>query len=699
MMQLRTENRPFKPRARLLLLLGDQLIRDPGIAVFELVKNAYDADSPFVKLTMTNITDKDNGKIIIEDAGTGMDYDTITSVWLEPGTDYRNKQKELKELTLKYKRLPIGEKGVGRFASHKLGKRIKLVTRKKDNPEIVVDINWDEFSRHEYMDQVPVTIMEREPNIFQNQNTGTIIEITRLRDIWNKRMIRDLYRSVNSICSPFDTENNFKIDLIIKDHDEWLKGLLSIKEVLEYALFRSKCEINGRKLKYEYEFQPYPAMDKVKGRKTNKEILISENEEINLKQIEQYVGKIKIDSYIYDRSPAILNLGVTDKKGLKEFLDTSGGLRVYRDGIRVYDYGEPGNDWLNLGTRRVNIPTRRISNNIIAGSVSINMENSMNKDPDGNYGLIDKTNREGFVENETYKAFLSAVLFAITQIEVERNEDKERIRIAYSSKKLKEPVIEDLSELRDIIIKKKMMDELGPYLDRIEEDYTLIRDRYLTSASAGLSLAVVIHEVEKGIEELKNAVRIEKVSTHIKELAIHLADLVQGFAALIKRSGISREKASSLINRAVSNMRMRLDAHKINLEINLNEYDFDVKCSRRLTITTIMNLIDNSIWWLHNKWGIAEKRKKLYIGTSREFSYGPAIVIADNGPGFIDSPDILVEPFISRKPDGSGLGLHLADQVMKGQGGKLEFPENNDLNLPSYCKGAIVALVFGEKKS
>jgi len=30
----------FRPRARLMVLLGDQLIRNAGVAVFELVKNA-----------------------------------------------------------------------------------------------------------------------------------------------------------------------------------------------------------------------------------------------------------------------------------------------------------------------------------------------------------------------------------------------------------------------------------------------------------------------------------------------------------------------------------------------------------------------------------------------------------------------------------------------------------------------------------
>lgn len=74
---------------------------------------------------------------------------------------------------------------------------------------------------------------------------------------------------------------------------------------------------------------------------------------------------------------------------------------------------------------------------------------------------------------------------------------------------------------------------------------------------------------------------------------------------------------------------------------------------------------------------------------------GPAIIVADNGPGFLDSPEYLIEPFISRKPDGMGLGLHIADQVMRVQGGRLMFPETDDLSLPEVFNGAIVALVFG----
>ena len=81
-----------------------------------------------------------------------------------------------------------------------------------------------------------------------------------------------------------------------------------------------------------------------------------------------------------------------------------------------------------------------------------------------------------------------------------------------------------------------------------------------------------------------------------------------------------------------------------------------------------------------------------------EFSKGKAIVISDTGPGFIDSPEYLIEPFFSRKPDGMGLGLHLADQVMRAQNGKLIFPQPGDILLPKNFVGAVIALVFGGEK-
>ncbi|HEV2495016.1 MAG TPA: sensor histidine kinase [Terriglobia bacterium] len=689
-------------------MLGDQLIRDPGIAVFELVKNAYDADSPYAAVTMVDIDDRDTGTIIIEDAGTGMDFETVTNIWLEPGTDFRATQKEKSKRTTNFGRLPLGEKGVGRFAAHKLGNSIKLITRSRNRPEIAVKIDWTEFDKHQYLSDVAVRVEERDPHVFRDRQTGTRIEISGLRTAWTKGMVRDLHRSVTSISSPFERAGEFEVELAVPGKEEWLKGLLTPKEVLEFSLFRGHCKIRGRKLEYTYTFAPFPAMDKVEGREeSSKETSISLDDPEAAHLLRDHVGPIKVDLYIFDRDPKVLSLGVSDKKGLKGFLDESGGIRVYRDGIRVYDYGEPGNDWLNLDVGRVNIPSERISNNLVLGAVSLKLETSSgirhakntNDENEERIGLIEKTNREGFVENPTFRAFKQAVQFSIAQVAAERNKDKERIRRAYSGKKPKEPVLGTVTELRARIDEEGLGKELGAYLDRIEEDYTAIRDRFLLSASAGLSLMVVIHEVDKAIQELVRAVHKEKASPRVIALAKHIADLIEGLGALARSSEKKREEASHLIHLAMFNTELRMAAHDIKVTANVDR-DFVAPCSARLIVSTLMNLLDNSIYWLENRWHGSDARgaKRIYIGTSDELPGGAAIIVADNGSGFSDPPEYLIQPFFTRKPNGMGLGLHLAEQVMKVQGGRLEFPDQGDVKLPTGFDGAVLALVFGGAK-
>ena len=399
-----------------------------------------------------------------------MDADTVSGVWLEPGTDHRIKEKEKGEPTPKYKRIPIGEKGVGRFAAHKLGNKIRLITRSAGSQEVLVEIDWEnDFKDKRYLNEVEVKVIERIPEHFTGRKTGTRLEITQLRDTWSRGMVRDLARAVSAICSPFSGAGDFKPKLVLEDHDDWLHGLLDVKDVLKFSLYQAKCLVKGGRLSYEYKFTPFPGMDRVEGRKITQSLALGDSKHlINLDN--HNIGPVELKLYVFDQDAKVLKLGeVNDKKGLKEFLNESGGVRVYRGGMRVYDYGERGNDWLGLGGRRVNVPTKRLSNNLIVGAVSLDMRKSV--DLKLNRGLIEKTNREGFVENADYEAFRDAVAYALQSIEVERNMDKRRIRTAYSDSKLREPVLEDITDLREIVQKKKLTEEIGPYLDRIETDF------------------------------------------------------------------------------------------------------------------------------------------------------------------------------------------------------------------------------------
>jgi hypothetical protein len=60
------DNLTFKVKPRLLTLLGDQLIRDANLAVFELVKNAYDADATECAVTLKQSEDPSEARIEVK---------------------------------------------------------------------------------------------------------------------------------------------------------------------------------------------------------------------------------------------------------------------------------------------------------------------------------------------------------------------------------------------------------------------------------------------------------------------------------------------------------------------------------------------------------------------------------------------------------------------------------------------------------
>src|SRR4030042_1895308 len=361
-------------------------------------------------------------------------------------------------------------------------------------------------------------------------------------------MARDIYRSINSLCSPFSEPRSFRVSLDLCERSDWLEGLLSWKEIKKHALYNVRCTIaNDEIKKFTYEFTPWPNMTKLEPRtvteedkyfqKIKKMVHGPKNKPEPLELSKFAIGEIKFEALIFDRTPKILSIGVQDKKGFKEYLDQNGGIYVYRDGVRVYDYGEPGNDWLELGTRRINIPTKRISNNIILGAVHLKRETSG--------ALVEKTNREGFIENEAYNHFKAAILYALDKIETFRNPDKEKVQTLYGTTPKSEPVMSSLADLRYIVEKKvkeqELKKEIIKYIDRIEKDYQFINETLLKSAGAGLSLSIVIHEIEKIIKELLEVLKKNKATDRTLYLAKHLSQLVEGYSFILRGSGIKVE--------------------------------------------------------------------------------------------------------------------------------------------------------------
>lgn len=687
----------FKPRARLLLQLGDQLIKNESIALVELVKNSYDADANRVDVYMENVDDPQNGIIIIEDDGYGMDASTVEDVWMEPGSDFKTEKFIKRELSPKFKRLPIGEKGIGRFGVHKLGNQIEMTTKKKGAKEVYVKIDWTVFNNYRYLEQVPVSIIEREqPKLFKGDKTGTSITISNLRKDWTRGVARNVKRTITAMVSPFESNDSFIAEFDIADKPSWFDELLEWKDIQEYSLYHFKVTMSGSKIKeFKYYFVPWASMPKLGGREIDlSNELVSnfvEIEDIEGKKISlnnHEIGTVVFEGYIFDRDTFVLRLGVSDKKGFKGYLDNNCGIRVFRDGLRVYDYGEPENDWLGLDLRRVNQPSKRLSNNIVLGAIYLRRNDS--------FDLIEKTNREGFVENAAYDDFKNSILHALNIIETLRFSDKQKIREVYGPTPKSEPVLQVLGDLKDYVDKNvkehEVKNEITKYLVKVEDDYKRINENLLKAAGAGLSMSVVIHEVEKIILEVIKVLKNENASERAMNLVKHLSNLIDGYSEIIRKSTQTNEDIKEVIDQAITNTEFRCASHKIEIVKGHKKYQgkSKTKVARSLMIGTLMNLIDNSIYWLEKA---ARKDKKMFFGISDEEEGYMTIVVADNGTGFLLPTDEITEPFVSAKPGGIGLGLHIASEIMLAQKGKLFFPDWGDFDIPAeFSQGAIIAL-------
>ena len=691
----------FKSRARLMPQIGDQLIKNESIALLELVKNAYDADAPDVWVEMWDIDKSDKGKIIVKDNGDGMDLSIVENSWMEIGTD--NKKNLLDEYIMNDKksalgRLPMGEKGIGRFGVHKLGSKITLITRMKGKKEVVVKIDWTSFEKFDYLEQVPITVIERNPEYFTGQQKGTYIEITELKNVWTRGKLRDVYRSIMSLQSPFESIQSFNV-VFETNHKEWLEGLLTVDRIKNDALFFADVSIEGNEItELKYEFKPWKVLNKLEEKqvvRTHIEMCREERENKKkiLKKIDLSlfdIGKVRMKLMIFDLDNTILSYGVSDKKGLKEYLKNNGGIAVYRDNIRIYEYGDSGNDWLQLESKRINAPGTTLSSKITIGAIYLNRQDSGS--------LIEKTNREGFVENEAFEEFRYAIVNAIEKIQTLRNIDKDLLKKYYGPSGKAEPVLSSIEDLKIVIDKNiddiKLKNLINKSLKNIEIDYKNITDVYIRSASAGLSLSVVIHEIEKIIAELKSAIKDEESTEHVKNLVQDLSRVTDGYASVIKSKKKSLVNVSDLIDDALFNVKYRLKVHEIEVVSSYRDKDRQeiIKCASNLVIGTIMNLVDNSIYWLEYSHIV---NKKMYFDVSLDYEGFITIIVADNGYGFTLPTDQVVKPFVTDRVGGMGLGLHLADEIMKSSEGRLVFPDKGDVYLPEEFKnGAVIGLSF-----
>jgi hypothetical protein len=220
----------FRISSALKTIIGRELITDDFVAVFELVKNAFDAHARNVEIRFEGLT-TDDPKLIIKDDGKGMTADDIDNKWLfvaysakREGTedDAEGKPKDYRD-KISTERTFAGAKGVGRFSCDRLGRYLNLYSRAKSSgPFEHLKIDWQDFEQDSSKEFVDVSMERTTPaKILHDLESGTILEISGLREKWDREQLKKLRDSLRKLINP-NQENDserFAVTLAVPDEE------------------------------------------------------------------------------------------------------------------------------------------------------------------------------------------------------------------------------------------------------------------------------------------------------------------------------------------------------------------------------------------------------------------------------------------------------------------------------------------------
>ncbi|MFN8456349.1 MAG: sensor histidine kinase [Anaerolineae bacterium] len=694
----------FRPRARLVSVLGEQLIRDATVGLLELVKNGYDADADTVTVKLLNLANPAKTTIIVEDDGYGMDLDTILYKWLEPATGHKEAAKEREQRTLKG-RLPLGEKGVGRFAAHKLGRQLTLISRARDQKgvlsenEVVVTIDWDKFEADIYLSDVAIDYEERKPQHFVN-SSGTLMEMHHARSAWKEKDVERVSRALLRLKSPFRTPKSFNVELICPEYPKFQE--LDHGELLKTAHTQMIFVVDDDGIAdYEYDFKlpPYPSR-RIEPQK--EDLRISLKEEWQPPDRSSACGAFFVVLYIWDRSPNSLELSHTNRNDLNQM----NGISIYRDGIRILPYGEPNDDWLEIDKARYMTSSGAFSRKNVVGSIEITQ--------DTNKRLRDKSNREGFIENEAFFDLYNLMRAVMKIAFNEFAEDRKKIREAEkAAKKEIAPAIVQLETSTDKVayaldtprtlisslveqgkvtpdVAKQILDDFNQTVQALETAVadtkqaatdtltTLDEEREMLLALAGLGLAAerFTHEFARLTREAADLIRQVKRRLPVTEELVEvvdrvntlrvtleaLQDLVLALGPMFYVRHKTREKelnVKTIVSHALLLNQGQIKDNRIQVEID-EQGELTVVMREGALTQVFNNLIDNACYWLSRKSQENDRRLRItFLGDDQ------MVVVADNGPGI--QPNYrhrIFDLFFSTKVDGRGLGLFISRETL-----------------------------------
>ena len=498
-------------------LIGRELITDRITALFELVKNCYDANATRVDVVFENVsydnavvddTTKEvrvnpGSKIVIEDNGYGMSFEDIRDKWMVIGTA----SKRTSPFSPRpFGRRCVGEKGIGRFAVDKLGDKLNIVTKKEEDDRwLNVEIDWNSYFNEVSPDErehirLFTDIENKYDYLDRNEGSGvsgTKLIVSSVREFWSKDDISRFYKEANKIVSPYTLLNPpFKIYITAREYG-WVEKPVE-PDKIDFAT--EEAEIT-----YRDGIQETLYFDKDKGCIAKKDGPL------------RIFGGISLKIFYFDE-----NARRNYYRKYKDVNNRIDGIKIYRDGIIATPFAEAEanpdrkRDILGIDKRLWQDIFNRISTREIIGILDITK--------DGNPKIIDATNRQDFIDNREYrelKEFILEQLRAFEELKIYKRELK-RASVSDELKTAKENVDTFAHSVNRVIeTNPDLKKDLQPLVEQ--------------ATKAGTSVKKAIEEQKKAEKEYIRKENMYLSIMSLQEYAIHIAHAVRTSLGKIQR--------------------------------------------------------------------------------------------------------------------------------------------------------------------
>lgn len=472
----------FTIDAGLIQRLGYELVGRAETAVSELIKNAYDADARNVNVYFKN-SNVIGGALEICDDGLGMDEGQLINGFMRISSS----DKIHNPISPRYKRQRAGRKGIGRFATQRLGEELVIITQTANSDNALkITIDWNSYVSDADLTSITFPI-EVIPKL---QKEGTILRINKLRDVWTIASIKRVYRYVIDLFQP-----NYLSDRIIKDsEDVYFKTNFYKQDTNDLfcePIFNEHISIFDKALAIFEGYIDKGHIGHVSIKSESLELddvidIVGDDNQVYIKLSDVH---FKIYYFIYNR-PLYYGDRITNQelKSIQNLSLTASGVRLYRNGFRVLPYGEATDDWTKVDRRWssdsgvINVP---LSNKNLFGFVEIQDSTGM---------LFEETSsREGLIENEAFNELSDFVHKSLVAA-------RQRLASALTrfKKKRNADILENDTE-KDTSINEKL-----DFLDKMINDSVanLNNDNQIDRNKRFYEGKQIVHELRGQLEEL-----------------------------------------------------------------------------------------------------------------------------------------------------------------------------------------------------